>query len=334
MKLFLYFIFLHSLGECIQPYFPRQVTFLARENYDGKKNLFAIDEINQRAYQSWGKKSFDERRAYAMKDMPYMFPDPSQSKYYVQLTYFTPPPPPGCHYGIYALDGLGFSFNVFPDHWQKHLDSFEILNYVHFTSKMIHSNQSKENEDYWYSDEKCRLSSGEMVPCQEIYFRRGTEIPLRTTRVDYNIVALVQKTTAYEILSIGEPDEKYFDSIPKNWTESCEDAKFGISYDGNSSYLYPGKTVLVQVWLRTAPHKVNGNDTLRIQWTAHDDDKYITLTPKELVFNGENFSEKQTLTIKRHEGQAEAIFYPIFHGGGLEPVFTEKYSFTLFNELG
>ncbi|UJR34270.1 hypothetical protein I4U23_021674 [Adineta vaga] len=331
MMVLLYFILFYSMGECAQPYFPSQITFHSNENYDGEKKLVVVDEINQRAFQKWDHNSSTDISAYAMKHIPYAFPDSPQSKYYVQLYIYTPPPPPGCWYATYTIDGHGNPFNTFPDHWVTALDSFEIRNYVDFKYEMIHSNQSKENEDYWYSNKTCELSNGKIVPCQEIYFEKNTDRPIRSTRIDYNIAALVQKTTEYKVLSIGKPDEKYFNSIPQNWTGLCADARFQIQYDPGATYLYPGETVDIQVWLTSAPHKVNGNDTVRIQWKADQYPRDFTLIPKELYFNSENFSKKQTLTVQRHEGVATTVFYPTLYGGGLEPVFVKNYYFTILS---
>ena len=44
---------------------------------------------------------------------------------------------------------------------------------------MIHSNNSSPDEDYWYANEKCEIQDGSKPPCQEIYFKKNTEIPLR-----------------------------------------------------------------------------------------------------------------------------------------------------------
>ncbi|CAF4204298.1 unnamed protein product, partial [Rotaria sp. Silwood2] len=66
----------------------------------------------------------------------------------------------------------------FPLHWGND-SSYKIRNYVSFNSEMIHSNNSSEDEDYWYSNATCSTDSGDKYPCQEIYFKKNTDLPLR-----------------------------------------------------------------------------------------------------------------------------------------------------------
>jgi hypothetical protein len=37
-------------------------------------------------------------------------------------------------------------------------------------------------------------------------------------------------TINYTIIAIGKPDEKYFDSMPKNWSIACRDLNLGLLY--------------------------------------------------------------------------------------------------------
>ena len=67
-------------------------------------------------------------------------------------------------------------------------------------------------------------------PCEEIYFKKNTDIPLRSTQVVRRGWNIIQVTTYYKIISIGKPDEKYFDSIPKNWSYICRDVMLGLFY--------------------------------------------------------------------------------------------------------
>jgi hypothetical protein len=68
-------------------------------------------------------------------------------------------------------------------------------------------------------------------------------------------------------------------------------------------YINLDESVNVQVWLSTPPHRINGNDTVRIQWND-----CFTWTSKELSFNSENFQEKQILT--KHQNQC--FFFQFF----------------------
>jgi hypothetical protein len=171
------FILCYYLGESVQPYFPPQIVF----SIDNGQTIIAIDEINQRAYQSVTY-SFDPipQISYALQHFPYASSDSPQSKYYVQLLlgYSSLEP---CVYATY-WKYAGNYFNAFPSHWLNG-SSFEIKNYLNFTYKMIHSNTSSPDEDYWYTNETCEIQDGTQPPCQEIYFQKNTEIPLRLTQV-------------------------------------------------------------------------------------------------------------------------------------------------------
>ncbi|CAF4807656.1 unnamed protein product, partial [Rotaria sp. Silwood2] len=83
--------------------------------------------------------------SYALQHFPYATPDSPQAKYYVQLLlgYSSLEP---CMYATYWKYG-GNYFNVFPSHWLNG-SSLEIKNYVNFTYKRIHSDNSSPDEDY------------------------------------------------------------------------------------------------------------------------------------------------------------------------------------------
>ncbi|CAF3187402.1 unnamed protein product [Rotaria sp. Silwood2] len=159
-------ILYHYFGESAQPYFPPQIVF----STDNGQTIIAIDEINQRAYQSVTY-SFSSvpQISYALQHSPYATPDSSQAKYYVQLLlgYSSLEP---CVYATYWKYG-GNYFNVFPSHGLNG-SSLEIKNYVNFTYKRIHSDNSSPDEDYWYTNEKCEIQDGSKPPCQEIYLKK------------------------------------------------------------------------------------------------------------------------------------------------------------------
>ncbi|CAF4549493.1 unnamed protein product, partial [Didymodactylos carnosus] len=162
---------------------------------------------------------------------------------------------------------------------------------------MIHSNSSAQNEDYWYANVTCQTDSGGIYPCEEIYYNKNTDIPLRSTRVTRRGWNVLQVTTNYKIISVGKPDNKYFDSIPRNWFVACRDVMLGLLYYPQTSKMSLHQSEKVEIWLITPPHRINNNDTVRIQWKSTECDECFTLSLEELSFNSENFQEKQTLTI-------------------------------------
>jgi hypothetical protein len=256
-----------------------------------------------------------------MKQFPFAIPDSPQSKYYVQLLIDSPPL--GCMYGTYWKYG-GNTFNSFPTHWLNG-SSFEIKNYMNFNNEMIHSSSSSDDEDYWYSNVTCRVYTGETYPCEEIYFKKNTEIPLRSTRVTRIGWDVLQLKTNYQIISIGKPDEKYFDSIPKNWSLTCRDVMLGLLYYPQSTKIDLNQSVKVEIWLITPPHRINGNDTVVIQWKASESSDSLTWIPTELSFNSDNFQERQTLTITRVKNGPQIKIIPSFNGGGFDLVPPQIY---------
>ena len=162
--------------RCAQPYFPPQITFSTYEN----KAIYAIDELNQQAYRSYVIDSTLTEYSFAMQPFPFAIPDSPESKYYVQLKLDSPSNI--CNYGTYWKYG-DYLGSAFPSHWNFNDSSFKIDNFVNFRYEMIHSNNNTGDEDYWYANEICETDTGEKFPCQEIYFKKNTEILLRTAQV-------------------------------------------------------------------------------------------------------------------------------------------------------
>ncbi|CAF0960564.1 unnamed protein product [Rotaria sordida] len=322
LKIYLYlisFILCYYLGECDpQPYFPPQIVF----SPDSGRTIIAVDEINQRAYNTLGYGSTGRETTYVMKHFPYAIPDSPQSKYYVQLLIDSPPL--GCMYGTYWKYG-GNVFNSFPSHWWVNRTSFHVENYIKFKYEMIHSDSSSQGEDYWYANVTCQVDSGATYPCEEIYFQKNTQIPLRFTQVIRQGWRIVQTITNYQVISMGKPDEKYFDSIPSNWTSICRDVMLGLLYYPQISKIILKQSTQVQIWLITPPHRINGNDTVRIQWKPTECNDCFIWTPEELVFNEKNFQERQTLTITRVKDGPKTTLIPIFNGGGFDLVTPDIY---------
>ncbi|CAF1230003.1 unnamed protein product [Rotaria sordida] len=322
MKTYLYlisFILFYYYGECAQPYFPPQILFFA------DNTLYAIDEINQRAYKSASSSVKQSETGYALKHFPFAIPGSPQSKYYVQLLEGFPNI--GCIYGTYWKYG-GSTFNAFPSHWSNGT-SFEIKNFMDFKYEMIRSNASSVYEDYWYSNVTCHPEGPKSVPCEEIYFRKNTDIPVRSTQVISTPWEVRQFTTTYLVISVGKPDDKYFDSIPKDWARTCQDVTLGVSYNPQSTKIDLNKSTKVQIWLPTPPHRIDGNDTVHIQWKADECIDCFTWTPNQLSFNSENFQVRQTLTIARVKNGPQTHLIPIFKGGGFDDIPVKNYTIFL-----
>ena len=306
---------LFCVGECVQPYFPPQITF----SPDGDQTIYAIDQINQRAYLSLKYGVSDHEISFVMKHFPDAIPDSPESKYYVQL--LTDSAPAGCMYGTYWQYG-GNVFNSFPSHWVNG-SSYEIKNYIQFKYPMIHSNN--DDEDHWYSNETCQVDGGESYPCEEIYFKKNTDIPLRFTQVLRRGWNVVQVVTNFGIKSIGKPDEKYFDSVPKNWSMTCRDVMLGLLIYSQTNKIELHQSVDVQIWLITPPHRINGNDTVVVEWKTSQPSDTLTWSPKRLAFNIDNFQQRQNLTITRVKNGPSINLNPVFYGGGFDLVPTSIY---------
>jgi hypothetical protein len=321
MKIYLYsisFVLWFYLGETTQPYFPPQIVF----SPDNGQTIFAIDETNQRAFKTLAYGATGRETSYVMEHFPYSESDSPQSKYYVQLLIDSPPL--GCMYGTYWKYG-GNQFNSFPAHWWVNQTSFKVDNYIKFKYNMIHSTNSSLNEDYWYANVTCQTDRGEIYPCEEIYFQKNTQIPLRFTQVIRRGWDVLQVMTNYKIISMGKPEDKYFDSIPKNWTMTCRDVNLGLLYYPQSTNISLHQNVEIHIYLAAPPHQLNGTDTVRIQWKPTNCTDCVTWTPTELIFNTNNFQKEQILTITRVKNGPQTILMPIFEGGDYERVPPQIY---------
>ncbi|CAF1348755.1 unnamed protein product [Rotaria sp. Silwood1] len=222
-------------------------------------------------------------------------------------------------YGTYWEYG-GNNFNSFPPHWWHNRSSFTIDNYIKFKYVMVYSTNFSQDEDYWYANTTCQVDSGENYPCEEIYFRKNTQIPLRFTQVVRRGWDLIQITTNYKVISMGKPDDKFFNSIPQDWSSICQDINLGLLYYPLSTKLNLHQSVEIHISLAAPPHRIDGNDTVRIQWKPTSCDDCLTWTPKELTFNTNNFQEYQILTITRVKDGPKITLLPIFDGGSYDLV--------------
>ncbi|CAF4419160.1 unnamed protein product, partial [Rotaria sp. Silwood2] len=172
----------------------------------------------------------------------------------------------------------------------------------------------------------CKVQTGETYPCEEIYFEKNTQIPLRLTRVVRQGWNIVKATYPYTIISMGKPDDKYFNSIPKNWSFICQDTMLGLLHYPQTPKIDLNESAAVEIWLTTPPHRINGNDTVIIQWKLRECTDCFTWTPKQLSFNIENFHERQILKITRVKDGSQTSLIPVFNGGGFDNVLPEVYS--------
>lgn len=305
--------FCYYLINCTQPYFPEQIVFTT----DNGQILYAIDQPNQRAYTS--VKDDSPQSAYVFQHFPNAPSGSPQSKYYVQLVTGLSSNI-SCAYGTYWKYG-GNPYNLFPSHWTN-TTSFQIKNFIELNYQMLHStNHSKKDEDYWYSNVTCYDEMGDSDPCYQIYFKKNTVIPLRTTTLRIISHRPFFVTTEYQIISIGKPDDKYFANIPKNWFNECLDVNLKVKYSSNPISVAYHSATNVSVSLFTPPHRINGNDTVIIRWNIPPQcDGCMTLTPSQLTFNAQNFNQIQNLTFYRVWDSRELTFIPTFIGGGFDLV--------------
>ena len=305
-------VVLNSFAKCAQPYFPPQIVF----SLDNDKIMYAIDEINQRAFKIVEYPRRGPDKVYAEKNFSYAPYDTPQSRYYVQL--LINPPPHGCMYGTFWQYG-GSTFNEFPMHWLNET-SFEIKNFLQFKYEMIPSVNSSENEDYWYANTTCKTDGGEIYPCEEIYFQKNTDIPLRYAEVTRSVFSIDRVVTNFTVISIAKPDDKYFNSIPEEWFIMCRDVMLDVMYDPWSSKIALNQSANIQVWLRTPPHRIDGNDTVIIDWKPTNCTDCFTWIPQQISFNSENFQTKQILKITRVKNGPNTTFIPTIEGGGFNLV--------------
>lgn len=141
----------------------------------------------------------------------------------------------------------------------------------------------------------------------------------------------IQFTDNYEIISIGKPDQKYFETIPKNWMNNCTDFNLGLDLNYSNPIIKLHKSENVQIGLYSPPHRVDGNDTMILQWEINDSlsqcNDCIIWKPKQLYFNIENFYQYQNLTITRVKNGLQTTLSPIPNGGGYEKI--QSYSYDL-----
>lgn len=315
MKLFVYslvFILSNCLVTARQPYFPEQVTF----SFDNNQTLIAIDEVNQRAYLELHIDSQSTDVAYVMQHLPYAKADTPQAKHYVQL--ITTVGRTLCSFETYWQYSSN-EFGLFPSHWGND-SSYRIKNYVNFNYPMIHSNKSSTTEDYWYANQTCQTDSGDIFPCQEIYFHKNTDIPKRYAEVVLVDTEIIHQTMNFTIFSMSKPNDTYFDSIPKNWYDVCRDGDLEVLYNPSEVTLHQHQTAKVEVWLPAPLHKIPGKDRVVIEWISFLCQNCFTWTPKKLFFNSTNFQEKQTLSITRLEKSDESFLVPSCSGGGYDNV--------------
>lgn len=312
------FFFIYSVIHCEQPYFPQQIVFSVYND----QALYAIDEINQRAYSVLMHGASGNETGFVLQHFPYAIPDSPESKNYVQLLLDSTRST--CRYGVYWQYGL-INFNQFPIHWVNSESSFQVKSYIQFKYKMINGNDSSEDEDYWYTNEKCQIDSGEVYPCNEIYFKKNTDIPLRSTEVVRLGFITVRNIYNYQVISIGKPDDKYFDLIPTNWSIACLDVSLDVLYLPQTTKINVNHHEKIRVWLYTPPHRINGSDTVTIQWKANQFNDSLTWTPNELTFNSENFQKEQILTVTRVKDSPRITLTPIFNGGGFDFVLPSGY---------
>ena len=239
----------NDLADLAQPYFPSEIVF----SLDDGETIVAIDETNQRAFRSIPYTPTVQQVSYVMQHFPYAVPDSPQSKHYVQLIVDTDG---NCQYGTYWKYGE-HNFNNFPSHWWSNITSFQVQNYLHFQYEMIYSNDSTDDEDIWYSNVTCRISVREMAACEEVHFKKNTEIPLRFIQVVRRGPNLVRVTTNYQVISIGQPDDKYFQSIPKNWFNACRDVNLALAYSPTSTTISLNQSSEIHLSLRcsTTSHR-------------------------------------------------------------------------------
>ncbi|UJR19682.1 hypothetical protein I4U23_022816 [Adineta vaga] len=327
-KMLLYvilFVLWNMRVECSQPYFPPQITFTTNDSTN--TYLFAVDEINQRAYHWHLIDSDDQSYAYAMQHFPYATPDSPESKNYVILEIYKPV---YCVYTSVWKHGSAIH-GSFPEHWYYNMDTFKIANYMEFSSKMIHKTNSSKDEDHWYSEQNCTLeSTGETYPCEEIFFKKDTDIPLRYIFVEGTGFFALRVTINYKIISIGKPDDKLFETIPRNWMNNCTDLNLALDFILSSPIIKLNESAIVKIRLTSPPHRIDGNDTMTLQWqvdkTSSQCQDCLKWEPKQFHFNIKNFDQYQTMIVTRVKNGFETTIRPIMNGGGYNKTRADDYS--------
>jgi hypothetical protein len=70
----------------------------------------------------------------------------------------------------------------------------------------------------------------------------------------------------YTVTSIGKPDDKLFEKIPKNWMNNCTDLNLGLDFILPSPIIKLNDSTTIQIRLTSPPHQVQGNDTMNLLW--------------------------------------------------------------------
>ncbi|CAF5065725.1 unnamed protein product, partial [Rotaria magnacalcarata] len=251
----------HFQIECIQPYFPPQIAFTTEDAVG--RYLFAVDEINQRAYQWHLIDSDDQLYSYAM-------------------------------------------------------------------SKMMHATNISIDEDYWYSEVNCSLQrTGEVYPCEEIFFKKNTDIPVRHTYFEGTGWYALRVIVNYKIISMGKPSDKLFAKIPENWMNNCTDLNLGLDFILPSPIIKVNESATVKIRLTSPPHRLDGNDTVTLQWrvdeTSSECQNCLRWEPKQFNFNIKNFDHYQTMIVSRVKDGSETTISPIMKGGGYDKTRSDVY---------
>jgi hypothetical protein len=231
-----------------------------------------------------------------------------------------------CSYSTYWAYG-GNTNSQFPAHW-LHGTSFMIGNYMKFRYNLIRSTNSSIDVDYWYANETCMTTFSGSVQCEEIFFRKNTDIPLQYNYIYTDSGYTYQGKRYFTNVSVGKPDDKYFKIIPKDWTTICTDLNLDVLFSETFEKIDVQESAGIDIWLSTPPHRINGNDTVTIQWTVTAGcTDCLTWTPKQFVFNSQNFMEKQTLTITRIKAGRGSILTAGINGGGFDQ--STKYLYNI-----
>ena len=119
---------------------------------------------------------------------------------------------------------------------------------------------------------------------------------------------------------MGSPDETYFRSIPEKWSLICQDVMLGLLFYPQSTKIVLKDNVKFEIWLLAPPHRINGNDTMTVQWNSTKCEDCLTWEPSEMSFTIDTFEIKQTLTITRVKNGPDTTLVPIYHGGGFDLV--------------
>lgn len=94
---------------------------------------------------------------------------------------------------------------------------------------------------------------------------------------------MIQITKNYTIISIGKPNEQYFDVIPKNWLIACRDVNLGVLYSPQSIKINLNKSSEIRVCLATLLHQINGSNTVRIQQNSTQYSDCFIFSPNQMI---------------------------------------------------